>query len=208
MNLRRNLSIQSSTGNNIFDKYADQFEELVTAAWKVYLGQTVYSDKGYVRALIEALESIEKRRLDKPPLDREDFEQQLRLFWWEIYTAFNTNDPKSTFWGYLLRMSVFKMRDWYEKEWKTLDRELVPPDFKVETPCDMFRWVVKGTMVYPWSRLSGFERYLLYLRYDQDYSMAKIGDMLGYTRQTISNRLERAVDKLRSISYAANAESG
>lgn len=180
---------------DIFTKYGEEFETLVRTAWRAYTGIFVESESspGYSRGLSEAIRVIPKTALRRG-VEEEDLRQQLSLFWILYHDQFRKNRPRSRLRSYLLRRSIWGLRDWLRENdlLRPSDDSLGSTEGRQETPEVNFSWILETDLP-----LTAWEKYLVYLKYAQEKSINEIAQILQKDRKTIRTRLEEIHEHIR-----------
>lgn len=177
--------------------YRKEFKILSDTAFRVCRGLDVPYPESYAIYLAKSCENIPKRNCFT--LSKEDITQQLELIWCEASDSFRRKSPRTTFRSYLIRYGTAGLRDWIRKQFKTAKgKSLIFEGFKVDKKLSLV-WLLNGTKEYPWSELSAYERYLLYMRFARDLTMREMSVILKTYRDGLSVKLDSTVCKLRRL---------
>lgn len=177
---------------DIFTKYGEEFETLVQTAWRAYTGNFVEGPTGYSRGLSEAIRQIPEENLSRG-VEEEDLRQQLSLLWVQYFQQFRRNKPRSRLRSYLLRRSIWGLRDWFR--WNDPPRisgDEVGEEERCEAPEIGFSWILETDLP-----LTAWEKYLVYLKYGQEKSINEIAQILQKDRKTIRTRLGEIHEHIR-----------
>jgi len=170
---------------DIFTEYRSDYEDLVEAAWRAYTARPIPSTKGHIRAIGRCISADLYGQLEE-----EDFRQQLAMLWTDYYAQYVQNKPNSRLRSYLLRRSVWGLRDWLQgigHETDEIGR------YDPATSSWDFSWITTTDLP-----LTKWEKYLIYLKYGQEKSINEIAEILQKDRKTIRTRLEEIFGQLRS----------
>jgi DNA-directed RNA polymerase specialized sigma24 family protein len=182
------------------DLYRAEFDEIVDTVYQAYERKPLQSGKPYLISLYDSVSQFEPCY----PLERADVSQELVFRWLIFIQKYYEAKPAITLKQYLIRRSIWTMRDWF----KLLMRK--PP---YETPIvilpklDSFvlnsKFLLYGTDVQPFDCLTSYERYLLFLKFKDDRTILEIADAVQKTKKTVRTQLKRIYNKLRSYEDAS-----
>jgi DNA-directed RNA polymerase specialized sigma24 family protein len=181
-------------------RFNAELEELVDAAYRAYYGLPMLHYTRYLESIYNLIQFVP----DSPHIDKDDLRQHLRLQWF-IYSKRYRDNKLSTvdLKYYLMRISTFALRDMLCQQQRIPTQSfeyqfsLSPDETLAKPPKITLAFVVYGSTLSPFSCLSSYERYLLYLHYAMDKSTNEIAQMMGHYKSTISNSLEEIKLKLR-----------
>lgn len=181
-------------------KYRAEFEEIVDTVYKAYSKQPLISAKKYLVVLYDSISSLEATF----PLDAEDIRQELVFRWLIFISKYYEAKPNVKLRQYLIRRSIWAMRDWFhllmkKPVWDT--PVIVFPEFNSFVL--NFKFLIHGTDVAPFDILSPYERYLIFLKFKEERTILEIAKAVQKTRKTVKAQLKSIYDKLRSHSDAS-----
>lgn len=182
--------------------YKKEFNALVGAVHSASLGIEPINTNRYALVLYDEIKNIPSL-----PLEVCDIEQELRLCWVIFVRKYNDRKPEITLRQYLLRRSIWALRDWYKHVQKpSSESHRVGRDsgkqefpFKLDT-----RFLVEGSDLFPFTLLTPYQRYILYLKYKENKSISQIAKLVIKTRKTVSLELRRLLKNLRSVAKDAS----
>lgn len=187
-----------NTGNDLpqeFVFYLSDFNKL----WKITVDaiNKVNSHKyngDYLYQLIAPLDRI-------ATIDSEDVVQELACIWLKAIQNYNDSKPNCSIRQYLVRMSVWGIRDWLYKEANIpMSGPLIKQEEEREYPFALdLSFLVDGSSQVLFKDLTDYERYLIYLKYHEGKHIFEIAEHLQKDRSVISKQLYAIHDKLRSI---------
>ena len=177
--------------------YKREFEILSDTAFRVCRGIDIPYPETYAIYLEKSCKDIPRRNCFS--IGRQDITQQLELIWCEAANSFKKSLSKSTLRSYLIRYGTAGLRDWIRKQFKAArGTSSIFEDKRRDRKLSLL-WLLYGTKEYPWSELSGYERYLLYLRFAQGASMREMSIILRTYRDGLSEKLDSTICKLRRL---------
>lgn len=187
---------------SIFQKYQKEFREMSDGVFDIY--QNIYSG---TESHLNYLKNNTTTQRSIYSLNREDLNQQLKLIWLELEQQFELNQPKVSLKTYLIRMSTWIIRDWFNHEMKILyTQNLEPPP--EELPFNInIQFLYLGSDWYPLSNLTTYERYILYLKYNKEMTIQEIAFKLKRDRGLVGIQLHSILNKIRSRIYVKPNEN-
>lgn len=178
-----------------FVRFKKEFKSLVLAVRAASLSQDPININRYALVLYDEIKDIPVTT----PLEVEDIEQELKLYWFIFVEKYHQSKPEITLRQYLLRRSIWALRDWYRWSMKPSGTSIQKKYSKEEFPFKLdVHFLIRGCDVHPFSLLSPYQRYILYLRYKEKKSITKISKLVIKTRKTVSLELRRIIKFLRS----------
>ena len=176
------------------ERWRQDFDGLVDVVYYLHYGLRPRFGNTYEEELYRKLKSL--TRHNNFSLCREDIAQQLALVWTQGLA--NGSKGKGTR-SYILRLSVFGLRDWYRKELRAMDKG--ESEYTERTGRQIgLKWLFYGEDLTP------YERYLIFLRYTQELNILEMSELLKKERHKVSEMLTRAIEKLRR-KYVTETES-
>lgn len=180
-------------------EYARDFRVMVNTTYEISNGGYMRSTSGYTktlaRALREVMNGVDRRRR----ILKEDISQQLALLWLEYNKEYDIRKPHVSRRRYLIWRSIWGLKDWLRNELKLHDIPVDPwtlpkePRQKIDV-----HFLVAGSKNYPFSLLSPYERYLLFLRFYKDLSLVEMASLMKKSTPTVRKQLTQVIQKLRS----------
>jgi len=191
---------------NIFQRYEKEFKELVDAAYKVTRKRTLDTDNTFAHALAGMMRKIKNTR--KVRIDRRDIEQQLALLWLEWHRQYHVKKPKTHLKNYLLRRSVWGLRDWLRREMtgpRSLSLQALMANSKENKHLFDLYWLLNGDKEDgPLHMLTPYERYLLFLRHVCGLTIDETAQIVHKCNRVVRVTLIEIISKIRS---STNAEA-
>jgi hypothetical protein len=182
---------------DVYTAYREAFTELCEATYAAYYGEE-YSPHSRAGEII--FDKIQRSSLPSA-IELQDIEARLTYIWYNASRRYFYRKPSVPIYNYLFRMSLFELCHWlnkpylsppYEEHSIELDTDLVVPKLD-------WNFVVHGSPHYRiFSRLTAYERYLLYLRYTLELDNSAIGRIGKRTRKSILASFESLLIKLRN----------
>jgi len=119
------------------------------------------------------------------------------------------NKPRTSKKAFLIRVSIWKLRDWYTKEIKLSQpvfmTNYLEPKEEYHLPFKLnLKFLFHGTSFFPLSTLSSYERYLIFLRYKENKTLQEIADIVQKQRKVVAKHIKNTIYKLRSLRNANN----
>jgi len=133
---------------------------------------------------------------------REDIKQQIRFIWLTAEKRYKANVNGRSLKDYLIRMTILGMRDYtisLLKQTNTTNTSNFSYYIKRPQLLLDLHFVVNGTNTCPFDTLNPYERYLLFLRYNQEKTLAEIAKTVYKRVRTVQLELRFITDKLRSL---------
>jgi hypothetical protein len=186
----------------VFDVYARDFATLVNTTYEISNGGYMRSLSGYKRTLARAVREIMNGEERRRRILKEDIEQELALMWVEFEQDYLERKPSVSRRRYLIWRSIWGLKDWLRKELKMQlqQHDLIAPDIffppEPKQKIDV-EFLVRGSKNYPFSLLSPYERYLLFLRFYKDMDLGDMADLMQKSRPTVRKLLTKVIQKLR-----------
>ena len=139
------------------------------------------------------------------PLSKKEIRQELFAMWVQFSKEFEENKPKIHLRQYLLRRSIWALRDWISGQ---CNQQFLPLTFAPgATQEDMtpdfgfildYKFLVYGTGWYPLCLLSPYERYLVFLKFVEEKSIVEISYIVQKDRLTVKKQLDEIIEDFRS----------
>lgn len=178
-------------------RWSKEFNSLAQAVHLASKGlEPIYKNR-YDLVLYDSIKHIEPVRT----LELSDIKQELRMFWFLFVNKWHETQPEITLRQYILRRSLWALRDWYTWAMKPngYSHERSPvnvtPTFPFELDID---FLILGSDIYPFSLLTSYQRYILYLKYKQELSNNEIAHTVIKTKKTIGLEVNKIIRFLRS----------
>jgi hypothetical protein len=183
--------------------YRREFNSLARAVYSASLGEEPNHKNKYGMVLYDEIKDVPVAR----SLELEDIKQELRLYWFIFVEKYHQSKPDITLRQYLLRRSIWALRDWYHWVQKPEGPSLIKQGrlIKSEFPFKLdVKFLINGATLYPFSLLTAYQRYILYLRYKEKKTVKEIAKMVVKTRKTVGLELKKVIKFLRSKAKDAN----
>lgn len=186
-----------------FSKYSDDFKLLVNAVHETYLGKPPCSSRKDLAYLIQQVQTATNRRINNFFLEREEVEQELACMWLLFLRSYRSSKTSLTLKQYLIRRSIFGLRDWFLREMSVPSFSLpiaLAPLFQFDLD---LHFLLRGESWRPLVPLNAYERYLIYLKFVEGKDMLHIAKSLQKDRKTVSKQFKETMETIRSL---ANVE--
>ncbi len=186
---------------NVLENFKDLFDDLVDMTYDTYWDQELYPKNKSLLALHGNLKELfqnKKRNLD---LTKEEIEQQLALLWLGYDKQYYSKKikPTSSIKGYLTYRSIWGIRDWLKYELNILKEYAY--SFPEEDPIYEFKldlnFLIKGVNYNLLANLSPYERYLIFLKFNEDKNLKEIAKIVQKDSRMIKKHLNSILYKLK-----------
>lgn len=197
MIFKNNMLNYYHTGNDLpeeFFLYYIDFEKLCLTTINAINGTKYeYYKDNYLYRLICSMNKISC-------IDDSDVVQQLYLIWLKAIKNYRISKPNIRIRRYLIRMSVWGIRDWLQAESNIpLSGPRKEPEEEQDYPFTLdLSFLLYGSTYHPLQGLTDYERYLIYLKYVEGKHIFAIADHLQRDRGLVSKQLTTIHNKLRS----------
>lgn len=186
------------------DEYKDDFEGIVDLVWLVYKRQEATPRQEHLQKLYCDLTSVEYLYPREFTLAREDVSQELAAIWIQQGKRYFEKPARITpIRQFLLDASIYHIRVWFHREIRCMSHFLPDPYTPFEETVHEFNLDVKflrdGSNYWPLSKLSPYERYLLFLKFKQDKNIVEIAYIVQKHREVVSRQLTKIMAKLRRL---------
>lgn len=138
-----------------------------------------------------------------------DISQQFLMYFFEADANYALNKPSVSYKSYVTRRTIWGMRDWFVKRSQIINK--YPYYYFVEEKPELILnldFLLYGTRLYPFSELSPYERYLIFLRFREEKSILKISHIVQHERKIIKAQLDSILDKLRRLANESKNTRG
>lgn len=187
-----------------FDKYSDDFEELINAVYQAYLGKSPVVHRRDLAGLVKEVKELARRPGNSLDLSRDEIRQELACMWVSFIRSYRRSGPELHIRQYLIRRSIWGLRDWIRKESRVLRRAPTSPPREAPAFQLNFSFLLEGETWPPLAPLNAYQRYLIYLKFVEDKDILRIAQHLHKDRHVVSRQLS---DTLRLIRRIANEEA-
>ena len=185
---------------NVLQNFQDDFTELVRVTYNTYWDLPVYPKKKFSTVLQTFLIEILKGRELTFDLTKEDLEQELSLLWLSYYKQYTsaTSKPDTSLKNYILRRSLWDIRDWIKHHLNIVTVHSVDPEpangigFKID-----LMFLLKGTEINLLKNLSPYERYLIFLKFKEEKSILQMSYILQKDRRVVKNHFDLVINKIK-----------
>lgn len=182
--------------SSILEQYHSDFNELVETVYSAYKKKELVSNnKAHLSILYSALYYIDIYEF----LSKEDIRQELSVMWLKYIKVYATTKPKVHIRTYLIRRSVWEIRDWFHKLARKKPIEILPKeeslhnfDFTID-----LQFLLYGDKEGMLKDLTSYERYLIFLRFKEDKTIPEISFMVQKTSETVADHLSKILDKIK-----------
>lgn len=129
-----------------------------------------------------------------------DIVQELSVIWLKAIKNYKKSKPNCNIRQYLIRMSVWGLRDWLQRESNIqMTAPIEEQEEQEEQPFTLdLPFLLYGSIYQPLQALTDYERYLIYLKYVDGKHIFEIAEHLQKDRSIVSKQLYAIHDKLRS----------
>ena len=187
---------------DVLQYFKNEFDELVSVAYGAYWELDTFPKNKFSIALQDAISDtlLDKKRTFN--LTREDLEQQLALFWLSYTKQYHSKKtkPGTSLKIYLIRRSIWGLRDWLRQEINIVTEEYRPFEEKLEIDNDFkidLMFLFHGIEASLLKDLSPYERYLIFLKFKEDKSILQMSYILQKDRRIIKNHIDSIIIKLK-----------
>ena len=190
-----------------FEKYSDDFEELVDAVFKAYMGRPPVVLRKDLTGLLKEVESLARKPSSSLNLSRNEIRQELACMWVSFIRSYRRSSTKLHIRQYLIRRSIWGLRDWIRKESRILRK--APASTPKEVPVFRlnFSFLLEGETWPPLAILTAYQRYLIYLKFVEDKDILRIAQHLDKDRHVVSRQLNEALQLIRRIANDEEAHT-
>jgi hypothetical protein len=186
---------------NVLERFKNEFNELVDITYNTYWDSDAFPKEKYSVILHDTLvESLDNRERTFN-LTREDLKQHLSLLWLTYYKQYNSKDkkPETSLRSYMIRRSIWGIRDWLKYETNIVTEEY-NPSFEKELESDFkidLMFLLDGTGSVFLRELSPYERYLIFLKFKEDKSILQMSNILQKDRRVVKNHFDSIISKIK-----------
>ena len=183
---------------NVLERFEYEFNELVDVAYNTYWeGDVLLKEKFSVvlhDTLVRSLDT--KKRTFQ--LTKEDLKQHLSLLWLTYYQQYRSKKPETSIKGYLLKRSIWGLRDWlsYETNIVTECYNPITPEYESEFKIDLI-FLLEGTDYSFLKELSPYERYIIFLKFKEEKSILQMSRILQKDRRVVKNHFDSIILKIK-----------
>ena len=183
------------------NRFNEDFNEIVDITYNTYWGIPLVYKKAYSRALEKTVSDILKDKEHLFDLTIEDLRQQVCLFWLKYEKQYEIQKEKNnvTLITYLIRRSIWGIRDWLHKNNSSLRVDLRAPvedkdpiGFKLN-----INFLLKGSSNNLLKNLSGYERYIIFLVFKEGKNFVEMSKILQRDRASIKEHYKNIIEKVR-----------
>lgn len=195
----------------ILDKYKEEIDDLISTCYcAVQQIQLPHKQKyqKHLVALYSSIEQLEPNRQNVWVITRDEIEGALMYMWVVFIGRYYTSRPKVALRTYLLRRSIWGLRDWVKRQWlvvQYMPQEPTPEDPKALFELDL-KFLMFGTPIYPMSELTAYERYLVFLHFTEEKTILEIAQTVHKTRKTVGKHLSKTLNKMRRLAHDSPSE--
>ena len=160
-----------------------------------------FVDNFHTWAFIYLRNIVEEVGLNLSKEDLLEVSQQFLLYFLEADRQYKTKIPHVSYRSYITRRIVWGMRDWLIKQSRIVT--VYPYYYFTKERPDLLldlNFLLYGTQIFPFSILSPYERYLIFLHFREEKSILEISYMVQSKWETVKGHLSSTIDKLRRLS--------
>jgi len=186
---------------NVLQRFRNEFEELVSVTYDTYWERDVFPKNKFSIALEDTITEALSDRKRTFNLTREDLEQQLALLWLSYHKQYNSkkNKPETSLRSYMIRRSIWGLRDWLRYEVNIVTEEYSIPE--TEDTENEFRidltFLLHGMDFTLLNNLSPYERYIIFLKFKEDKSILQMSHILQKDRRVVKNHFDSIIIKIK-----------
>lgn len=186
------------------NKYINDFNSIINITYYSVRACPVVSLKGWRHTLHTYVINTISKYGEILPLSKKEIRQELFLMWIQFSQEFKKYQPKIHIRQYLIRRSVWALRDWINAQ---CNQQFIPVSLVSDKqPKDIqdfgfmldYKFLVYGTGWYPLCLLSPYERYLVFLKFVEDKSIMEISYIVQKDRLTVKQQLDGIIKDFRS----------
>lgn len=193
-------------------RYRKDFDELVTVVVAVHNGLPVPARNNHQKKLARDLKELKRKYRSNFSIDKKDIEQELTLMWYQYAGQFEDRSPKVRFKRYLMRRSIWGLRDWYKDQVKCQSHTamfITGADQTTDFPFKLdLSFLLYNVSPEPLNMLSPYERYLIFLKFTEEKNILEIASVVQKDRGVVSRQLDDVITKLRRLYNAQQENTG
>ena len=186
---------------NIVEQFESEFNEFIDVTYKTYWNEDVLPRQNFSSTLHKTLKKSlgnKKRTFD---LTKEDLEQHLSLLWLIYEEQYNHKDkkPDATLKTYIIRRSIWGLRDWLSYEINIVTEEYNPrldEEIEKEFKLDVL-FLLEGSECFLLKELSPYERYIIFLKFKEDKSILQMSYILQKDRRVVKKQFDSIISKIK-----------
>ncbi|MEK6883316.1 MAG: hypothetical protein AABY22_27055, partial [Nanoarchaeota archaeon] len=159
---------------DVVKKYPKLFKKFTNVTFSALSQKDSFYQEKYFNILHKILSKYELPSY----ISKEDISQQLALMWHQFFLTYKEKRPDIRLRQYLIRRSIWGLRDWLLTECKNKTHilediyytdEPVLYDFEIS-----FKFLIKGSDHLFLNDLTAYERYILFLKFKEDKTIKEI----------------------------------
>ncbi len=187
---------------NVLQRFRNEFEELVSVTYDTYWERDVFPKNKFSIVLQDTIAEALSDRERTFNLTKEDLEQQLALLWLSYYRQYTSkkDKPETSLRGYIIRRSIWGLRDWLKYEVNIVTEEYAIPEAEKEIE-DEFKidlmFLLHGIDFILLKNLSPYERYIIFLKFKEDKSILQMSHILQKDRRVIKNHFDSIITRIK-----------
>lgn len=190
--------------NNLLQIYRDEFNWLIDTALSGYLAKPIrHPAPKYALYLYKQIQELVEIYDLSRALSREDLEQEVKLTWLEAEEAYRRKERPISLKWFLIKCGSRRLVKLIERSLSIPEREgkhLITYYYMKDSEPQFdigIQFLFLGSDIKPLNRLTPFERYLIYLRFNLENSIEEIAVRLHRHSDSIETYLEELLAKLR-----------
>lgn len=182
----------------VLRNYQTDFDALIHTVSSLCNNQDTYPAHKYQLVLEQYITSLLHYKAFPYVLEIEDLNQELSVMWIEFTKQFYENKPKCSLRQYLIKRSMWSLRDWVARELNLMTQSMeYLSTFSIEdTLCSDLEFILHDTTYDCLSLLEPFERYLLWAVCLKNIELGELSLELIRDPATIRSQVQIILDKL------------
>jgi len=187
------------------EKFNKEFEAIVKLTYCTYHQIPIHPVKKWQVVLCQYVKKVRAKLPKSYLLEEEDIRQELLLMWLVFIGDWKNNRPNVRLRTYLLRRSLWGIRDWLRYQALSVHTplNLLPSDAADSNQESAFyldlKFLLHGTSFFPLSTLSAYERYLIFLKFKEDRNIIEMSYAVQCDPKTVRKRLHSTITKLSKL---------
>lgn len=135
-------------------------------------------------------------------IEPDDIVQEIALIWIKSIKNYKETQPDISLRQYLIRMTVWGVRDWLSKEAHIYMKDIITrtSEEKEELSFNIdLSFLLYGSQHPSLQSLTSYQRYLFYLSFKEDKSILQIAKHLQKDRWIVGIQFSKALERVRSL---------
>jgi len=181
------------------EKYIDDFNLLVSVVYDTHQGNPPQSTRGDVKYLVKLVQENSQLDYNQFALEKEEVEANLRCWWVGYVKAYARQKPGIHIRQYIIRRSLFDLRDWYLHEMRIRSSGPIYVPKKAQVYEIDLGYLLTGESTSALSALTAYERFLIFLKFNRGMNTLRIAKLLQRKRGTVAVQMKETLNKVRRI---------